>query len=44
MINALKAEGLDIVTELSPVPTFYEAEDYHQNFLPKTLPKATVTL
>ena len=31
-INDLKAEGLDIVTELSPVPTFYSAEDYHQNF------------
>ena len=31
-INNLKAEGLDIVTELSPVPTFYSAEDYHQNF------------
>jgi len=35
MINALKAEGLDIVTELSPVPTFYEAEEYHQNFFAK---------
>ena len=31
-IADLKAEGLDIVTELSPVPTFYSAEDYHQNF------------
>lgn len=31
-INALKAEDLDIVTELSPAPTFYEAEEYHQNF------------
>ena len=31
-IADLKAEGLEIVTELSPVPTFYSAEDYHQNF------------
>ncbi|OTG84023.1 peptide-methionine (S)-S-oxide reductase MsrA [Acinetobacter sp. ANC 4648] len=31
-INQLKAEGLNIVTELSPAPTFYPAEDYHQNF------------
>ena len=32
MIEALKADGLNIVTELSPVPTFFEAEEYHQNF------------
>lgn len=31
-IRQLKAEGLDIVTELSSVPTFYPAEEYHQNF------------
>ena len=31
-INELKAEGLNIVTELSPEPTFYLAEEYHQNF------------
>ena len=31
-IDALKAEGVNIVTELSPAPTFYPAEDYHQNF------------
>ena len=31
-IDALKADGLDIVTELSPAPVFYPAEDYHQNF------------
>ncbi|OTG84238.1 peptide-methionine (S)-S-oxide reductase [Acinetobacter sp. ANC 5054] len=31
-IEELKAEGLDIVTELSPMPTFYPAEEYHQNF------------
>lgn len=32
MIESLKADGLNIVTELSPAPTFYPAEDYHQNF------------
>lgn len=31
-IDSLKADGLNIVTELSPVPTFYPAEEYHQNF------------
>ncbi len=31
-IEQLKAEGLDIVTELSSAPTFYPAEDEHQNF------------
>ena len=34
-IDSLKAEGLNIVTELSPAPTFYPAEDYHQNFFAK---------
>lgn len=34
-IDALKAEGLRIVTELSPAPIFYAAEDYHQNFYAK---------
>ncbi|QIC65162.1 peptide-methionine (S)-S-oxide reductase MsrA [Acinetobacter schindleri] len=34
-IDALKAEGLNIVTELSPAPTFYPAKDYHQNFFAK---------
>lgn len=34
-IDALKAEGLNVVTELSPAPTFYQAEDYHQNFFAK---------
>lgn len=31
-IQHLKKQGLDIVTELNPAPTFYPAEDYHQNF------------
>lgn len=34
-IDKLKAEGLNIVTELSPAPQFYPAEDYHQNFFAK---------
>jgi len=34
-IKELKNQGLEIVTELSPVPTFYAAEDYHQNFYAK---------
>ena len=35
VIDALKDEGLNVVTELSPAPTFYPAEDYHQNFFAK---------
>ena len=35
MIQSLKDEDLNIVTELSPVPTFYSAEEYHQNYLKK---------
>ena len=31
-IEQLKAENLNIVTELSPAPQFYPAEEYHQNF------------
>ena len=31
-INTLKADGVEVVTELSPAPTFYTAEEYHQNF------------
>lgn len=34
-IEALQTEGLNIVTELSPAPKFYPAEDYHQNFFAK---------
>lgn len=35
VIESLKAMDLDIVTEVSPVPTFYAAEEYHQNFFEK---------
>ena len=35
MIKSLKSDGINIVTELSPVPTFYRAEEYHQNFFAK---------
>jgi peptide-methionine (S)-S-oxide reductase len=35
MIENLKAEGLDIVTELTAVPEFFPAEDYHQNYFEK---------
>jgi peptide-methionine (S)-S-oxide reductase len=31
-IDTLKHDGLNVVTELSPMPTFYAAEDYHQNY------------
>lgn len=31
-IKELKALGIAVVTELSPAPTFYPAESYHQNF------------
>ena len=31
-IDRLKADGLNMVTELSPAPKFYPAEEYHQNF------------
>ena len=32
MIQALKEEGLNIVTELRAAPVFFPAEEYHQNF------------
>lgn len=35
MIDTLKADGLNIVTELGSAPTFYQAEDYHQNYFAK---------
>ena len=31
-IDQLKADGLNMVTELSAAPKFYPAEEYHQNF------------
>ena len=31
-IQALKAQDIAVVTELSPWPDFYPAEEYHQNF------------
>ena len=35
MIQSLKDEDLNIVTDLSPVPTFYPAEEYRQNYFAK---------
>lgn len=34
-IQALKDEGVAVVTQLLPAPTFYPAEEYHQNFFAK---------
>lgn len=31
-ITQLRTQGQQIVTELSPAPDFYTAEEYHQNF------------
>ncbi|HTN44914.1 MAG TPA: peptide-methionine (S)-S-oxide reductase MsrA [Flavipsychrobacter sp.] len=31
-LNAEKAYSSDVVTEISPFPEFYKAEDYHQNY------------
>lgn len=31
-INDLKNQGIAVVTEVYPAPTFYAAESYHQNF------------
>ena len=31
-IEELKAEGVQVVTELTAAPVFYAAEDYHQNY------------
>jgi len=35
--------GGGVVTEVSPLGDFYDAEDYHQDFLPKTPRRATVS-
>lgn len=35
MIESLKVMDLNIVTELSSAPTFYAAEEHHQNFFEK---------
>ena len=34
-IEALKKDGLNVVTEVTPVPVFYPAEEYHQNYFAK---------
>lgn len=34
-IADLIAQGIPVVTELSPAPTFYPAEDYHQSYFAK---------
>ncbi|ENV46330.1 peptide methionine sulfoxide reductase msrA [Acinetobacter brisouii CIP 110357] len=34
-IDELKAEGVQVVTELTAAPVFYAAEDYHQNYYAK---------
>lgn len=34
-IEELKAEGIQVVTELMAAPVFYAAEDYHQNYYAK---------
>ncbi|MHA3053781.1 peptide-methionine (S)-S-oxide reductase [Acinetobacter sp. ANC 4633] len=34
-IDELKAEGVQVVTELTAAPIFYAAEDYHQNYYAK---------
>lgn len=31
-IHALKADGVAVVTQVHPAPTFYRAEDYHQDY------------
>lgn len=35
LINILKGKGFQIVTKVTPVTTFWKAEDYHQNYYKK---------
>ncbi|ASK79411.1 peptide-methionine (S)-S-oxide reductase [Paraphotobacterium marinum] len=36
LIKILESSGLNVVTELIPVKTFWKAEEYHQNYYTKT--------
>lgn len=36
LIDILKGKGYDVVTEVSPAGTFWEAEDYHQDYYEKS--------
>ncbi|HEX3009340.1 MAG TPA: bifunctional methionine sulfoxide reductase B/A protein [Bacteroidales bacterium] len=35
LIDVLKSKGLDVVTAVTPVSTFWKAEDYHQQYYSK---------
>ena len=36
LIDILRTKGLDVVTEVAPAETFWEAEDYHQDYYEKS--------
>ena len=36
LIKLLESSGLNVVTELIPVKTFWKAEEYHQSYYTKT--------